>query len=192
MAADKPAGWEVNGGILRNTTGQADNLVCDQKFWNFELEIEHRLPAEGKSGIGLRGRYEVCLLDDYGTTPFATGHGAVYSRISPAVNASKPAGEWQKLRIRLIGRRVTVVLNDRTVIDGREIEGLTQFASDPNESLPGPITIQGDRGLIEFRKIRVIPLTRSGARPASRAGRNPAPIEPGPLTLAEVSNGKEM
>jgi hypothetical protein len=192
MSAEQPAGWEVNGGILRNMTAQADNLVCDQKFWNFELEIEHRLPAGGKSGIGLRGRYEVCLLDDYGRPPFAAGHGALYSRIPPAVNASKPAGEWQKLRTRLIGRRVTVVLNDRTVIDGREIEGLTQFASDPNESLPGPITIQGDRGQIEFRKIRVIPLTRSGSRSASRVRLNPAPTKIRPPTSAEVSNGKEM
>jgi hypothetical protein len=192
MSADQPAGWEVNGDIMRNTVAHADNLVCDQKFWNFELEIEHRLPAGGKSGIGLRGRYEVCLLDDYGRPPFAGGHGALCSRIPPAINASKPAGEWQKMRIRLIGRRVTVVLNDRTVIDGREIDGLTQFASDPNESLPGPITIQGDRGLIEFRKIRVIPLTRSGSRSASRVGRNPAPAQPRPLALLEASDGKEM
>jgi Domain of Unknown Function (DUF1080) len=194
MSANRPAGWEVNGGVLRNTVAKADNLVSDQRFWNFDLEIEHRLPPGGSSGIGLRGRYEVCLADDYGRPPFAGRHEALWSRIAPLINASKLAGEWQKMRIRLVGRQVTVVLNDQTVIDGREIEGLTQFASDPNESLPGPITIQGDRGLIEFRKIRVTPLSHSesGPRSASWMKKNLASTQPRPLTLPEVGDGKEM
>jgi hypothetical protein len=162
MSDPKPVGWEVNAGVMRNITARADNLISDQKFWNFELEIEHRLPPGGNSGIGLRGRYAVRLLDDYGRPPFADGHGALWNRIVPSINASKPAGEWQRMQIRLIGRHVRVVLNDKTVIDGGEIEGLTGFASDPNEALPGPITIQGNCGLIEFRRIRVTPLTHSG------------------------------
>ena len=43
--------------------------------------------------------------------------------------------------IRLIGRDVTIVLNGKTLIDRKEVEGLTAIASDPNEAEPGPIVI---------------------------------------------------
>ncbi len=36
--------------------------------------------------------------------------------------------------IRLIGRDVTIVLNGKTLIDRKEVEGLTAIASDPNEA----------------------------------------------------------
>jgi hypothetical protein len=45
-------------------------------------------------GIGLRGRYEIQILDDFGKPPNPHSAGALYSRVAPAVNASKPAGEW--------------------------------------------------------------------------------------------------
>jgi hypothetical protein len=39
--------------------------------------------------------------------------------------------------IRLIGRDVTIVLNGKTLIDRKEVEGPTAIASDPNEAEPG-------------------------------------------------------
>ena len=51
-------------------------------------------------------------------------------------------GEWQTYDIRLIGRDVTIVLNGKTLIDRKEVEGLTSIASDPNEAEPGPIVVQ--------------------------------------------------
>jgi hypothetical protein len=52
------------------------------------------------------------------------------------------------------------VLNGKTILDKVEVEGLTAMANDPNEAEPGPITIQGDHGSVEFRKLTVTPLTR--------------------------------
>ena len=40
-------------------------------------------------------------------------------------------------------------------------DGLTAIASDPNEADPGPITLQGDHGLVQFRKIVAYPLIKS-------------------------------
>ena len=74
------------------------------------------------------------------------------------MNASKPAGEWQTYDIRLVGRQVTVVLNDRKVIDKQEIEGLTAIAGNADEGKPGPIILQGDHGPVEFRNIVLTPL----------------------------------
>jgi hypothetical protein len=114
--------------------------------------------ANSNSGIGLRGRYEVQILQDYGRPVSLHGNGALYSRILPAKNASKPANEWQTYDITLVGNYVTVVLNGEKIIDNKEIEGLTAIAMDPNEGEPGPIVIQGDHGSVEFRKITLTPL----------------------------------
>jgi len=157
-----PAGetrWKVSDGILVNEA-PAPNLVTEEKFWNFDLHVEYRVGPRSNSGIGLRGRYEVQILEDYGRPVSGHSNGALYSRIPPAVNASKPAGEWQTFDIRLIGRMVTVVLNGVKIIENREIEGLTAVAIDPYEAQPGPILLQGDHGVVEFRKITLTPLTR--------------------------------
>jgi hypothetical protein len=159
LTPDKPFGWSVEDGILKST-GAASNLISERKFWNFKLHVEFRLAPHSNSGIGLRARYEVQILDDYGQPPNTHGNGALYSRILPTENASKPAGEWQSYDIRFVGRQVTVVLNGKKVIDKGEVEGLTAIASDPNEGQPGPLILQGDHGPVEFREIVLTPLVK--------------------------------
>ncbi len=158
MVKGRPLGWSVTNGILANNP-PANNLVSEQKFWNFKLHAEYRLSEGSNSGFGLRGRYEVQVLEDYGKPPNKQGHGAIYYRIVPSENASLPPGEWQTMDVTLIGRDVTVVLNGKKVIDKGVIEGLTAIANDPHEGEPGPITIQGDHRKIEIRKFTVTPLT---------------------------------
>ena len=152
-------GWRIEDGSLRNSDG-ADLLVSNEAFWNFKLHVEYRVAPGSNSGIGLRGRYEVQILDDHGREPSIHGNGALYSRIKPAVNATNPPEEWQTFDITLIGRDLAVVLNGKTLIDKQTVEGLTAIAIDSNEPDPGPITLQGDHGPIEFRKIVVTPLVQ--------------------------------
>jgi len=152
-------GWEVKQRSMANAAG-ANNLVSEQSFWNFKLHVEYRVGEHSNSGIGLRGRYEVQILEDYGKPPNLHSNGALYSRIAPSENASKPAGEWQAYDIRLVGRQVTVVLNDRKVIDKDEIEGLTAIAGNADEGKAGPIILQGDHGPVEFRNIVLTPLVK--------------------------------
>lgn len=159
LTPDKPLGWTVEGGILKSKGG-ASNLVTAQKFWNYTLHVEFRLGKGSNSGLGLRARYEVQILDDYGKPASTHGNGALYSRILPSENASKPAGEWQTYDIRLVGREVTVVLNGKTIISKGVIEGLTAIAADANEGQPGPLILQGDHGPVEFRAIVLTPLIK--------------------------------
>lgn len=153
-------GWQVTDGLLNNGKAGVPDLVTVGKFWNYTLHVEYRIGKGSNSGIGLRGRYEVQILDDYGRPPNTHGNGALYSRIIPAVNASRPPGEWQTVDIRLVGRTVTIVLNDQKIIDHGAIEGLTAIATDPNEGEPGPIILQGDHGPVEFRQITLTPLVK--------------------------------
>jgi hypothetical protein len=152
-------GWYAEDGILRNRE-QADVLVSDAAFWNFRLEIEYLVRPGMNGGVGLRGRYEIQILDDHGKPASDHGNGALYGRIAPVVNASRPAGEWQVLDIRLVGREVTVILNGVKTIDRAVVAGFTAMATDWRESEPGPITLQGDHGAVEFRKILLTPLTQ--------------------------------
>lgn len=159
MARPDGPGWQVVKGILTNSQGAAD-LVSDQKFWNFKLHAEYRIGAKSNSGIGLRGRYEVQIIDDFGKSAAKNGNGAIYSRIAPSTNASKAPGEWQTFDITLLGNVVTVCVNGSKVISQEPIEGLTAIANNSDESQPGPLLLQGDHGIVEFRKLTVTPLTR--------------------------------
>lgn len=155
--------WSLQGNSIRNLSPKADLLVSTESFRNFHLHAEYKLPPGGNAGIGLRGRYEVQLADDKGQPPDLHSHGSVYSQIAPKVNASKAAGEWQAIDIALVGRDVTITLNGTRIIDRQAIRGLTGMAGDtwnPWEDKSGPITLQGDHGPIEYRHVRITPLTR--------------------------------
>jgi len=151
--------WSYVDGILRNAPPTTD-LVSEQKFWNFKLHVDFRIIERSNSGIGLRGRYEIQILEDYGKEPNTHGAAALYSRIAPSVNASKPAGEWQSYDIRLVGRTLTVVHNGKTVLDKVQVEGLTAIANNADEGEPGPFIIQGDHSYVEIKSFKVTPLLK--------------------------------
>jgi hypothetical protein len=158
LAPGTQVNWAVENGVLRNAPPTTD-LVSDRRFWNFELHVDFRIVEHSNSGIGLRGRYEIQILDDFGRPPGTHGAGALYSRIAPSVNASKPAGEWQSYDIRLVGRTLTVVHNGRKVLDKVQVDGLTAIADNPDEGEPGPFIIQGDHSYVEIKSFVVTPLT---------------------------------
>ncbi|MGB6945177.1 MAG: DUF1080 domain-containing protein [Bryobacteraceae bacterium] len=154
-----PPGWIVKEGALIALPGASD-LVSEKKFLNFVVDAEYWIEPHTNTGIGLRGRYEVQIADDADRPASNRGTGAILGRIAPTLNAEKPAGEWQSLVIRLVGREVTVILNGIRVINRQSIDGPTAIALDTNEADPGPILLQGNRGMVEFRRIVVYPLVK--------------------------------
>ena len=152
-------GWTVENGILASR-GHADDLVTKEKYWNFDLHAEYNIEERSNSGIGLRGRYEVQIVADFGKPPGMHGTGALYTRILPPVNAGKPAGEWQTYDIRLVGMEVTTILNGVKLYERGVIDGLTGIAYDPYESKPGSLELQGDHGAVKFRNLVLTPLTK--------------------------------
>lgn len=149
--------WSVLDGVLRNAPPTTD-IVSEQTFWNFDAHIEFRIVEHSNSGIGLRGRYEIQILEDYGQPPNTHGAAALYSRIAPSVNASRPPGEWQVYDIHLVGRTLTVAFNGKTVLDKVHVDGLTAIANNADEAEPGPFIVQGDHSYVEIRKFTVTPL----------------------------------
>ena len=148
--------WVVENGIMKSPRS-GSNIMTDQTFNDFKLHIEVRYPKGSNSGIYLRGRYEVQVEDSYGREPDSHLFGGVYGFLTPNQMAVKPAGEWQVYDITLIGRRVTVVANGKTIISDQIIPGITGGAIDSKEGLPGPIFLQGDHGPVEYRNIVITP-----------------------------------
>lgn len=151
--------WEVEDAVLTSPKSGV-NLISKEKFKDFKLHAEFRYPEESNSGLYLRGRYEVQIADNFGKEASSIYFGGIYGLISPSENVAMEAGEWQSYDITLIGRRVTIVANGKTIISNQNIDGMTGGALDNNEADAGPIMIQGDHGPVEFRKIEITPLTK--------------------------------
>src|SRR4051812_20947326 len=152
----KKNGWRIRDGLLANAE-PGNDLMTEQTFGDFKMHAEFRYPKSSNSGIYLRGRYEVQIEDDFGKEPDADAIGGVYGFLIPSVNAAKKPGEWQAIDITLIGRVVSVTLNGERIVDRQTIPGITGGALDSDEGKPGPIMVQGDHGVVEFRKLVLTP-----------------------------------
>ena len=157
-----PMNWSVIDGAMTSAAERGNNLVSKQKFQDFKLEAEFSVAPHSNGGIYVRGRYEMQVLDDAGQPITPQSQMSIYGRTPPMVNASKPADEWQKVEIIVVGNRVTAILNGQKVQDNAPFGGFTGGALDANETEPGPIMLQGDHGKVSFRKVIVTPITRAG------------------------------
>ena len=149
----------MEDGILKSPKS-GSNLVTDEKFTDFKLHVQFKYPEGSNSGIYLRGRYELQIADNKGLEASDIYFGGIYGHLTPNENMAKSAGEWQEYDITLIGRRVTIVANGKTIISDQNIPGMTGGALDNDEAAPGPLLIQGDHGPVEFRAIEIVPIAR--------------------------------
>lgn len=149
--------WKVENGELI-TPGNGPELISDSKFEDFKLHVEFNCGENSNSGVYLRGRYEVQIETDSIEEPPSHHMGGVYGFLAPTPEQPRRPGEWQTYDITLVGRMVSVVQNGRTIIDNKEIPGLTGGALDSHEELPGPIYLQGsEKGRVAFRSIVLTP-----------------------------------
>lgn len=144
--------WIAENGILKSPR-PGSNLLSKEKYNDFKLHIEFRFPANSNSGVYLRGRYELQIIDSKGEEPSSVLFAGIYGYLTPNEMVAKAPGEWQSYDITLIGRRVTIEANGKTVICDAIIPGITGGAIDSKEGEPGPILLQGDHGTIEYRNI---------------------------------------
>lgn len=159
-------GWKAVNGELVNTTKKLDfspyskfgNLRTKQTFMDFNLKIDFKVPPGGNSGIYLRGIYEAQVLDRDSKMQGIQGVGAIFGRIKPTENAGKLGNEWNTYDITLVNRHVTVILNGKKVIDNQPIAGCTNGALHADETIPGPLYLQGDHTAVSYRNIVLRPV----------------------------------
>jgi hypothetical protein len=149
--------WKVEDGKLVSP-GNGPELINDSKFEDFKLHVEFNCGPNSNSGVYLRGRYELQIETDSIEEPPSHHMGGVYGFLAASPELPRKPGEWQTFDITLIGRWITVVQNGQTIIDNKEIPGITGGALDSQEELPGPIYLQGsEKGHVAFRSLVITP-----------------------------------
>jgi len=176
--SNDPAGWTVDADGV--ATPNKHDITSKIEVKDCYLHCEFRCAADangnpvgsGNSGVGLHGRYEVQILNSYGKKPEAHECGALYSQKAPLVIASKKAGEWQTYDIifraprfdatdqPIEKPRATVFQNGILVQNNEEFNGPTgiQYGQYKGMSKTGPILLQGDHDVVQFRNVWVVPM----------------------------------
>jgi hypothetical protein len=160
-----PAGrqsWSAQNGMLVNEMSEKEpgnDLISAGSFRDFTIRYEYMIPKDGNSGVYLRGRHEIQILDDFEKgKPEIGGNGALYGIAAPAKFASRKPGQWQQVEATIKDNRVTVILNGVKVLYNVAADRPTGAELDANLDAPGPIMLQGNHGPVAFRNFRLKPL----------------------------------
>jgi Domain of Unknown Function (DUF1080) len=166
--------WKVENGELVND-GHGPYATTEEEFGDIEFLIEYKTVAGADSGIYLRGSPQVQIWDKSQVFDPAKptrrphlGSGGLFNNTpdtpgrDPLVVADKPMGEWNSFRIRQIGARTWVWLNDKLVVDGNVMENYW----DRTKPLPakGPIMLQTHGGEIRWRNLKVREISAEEAK----------------------------
>lgn len=172
----KPGAWVVEDGVLSRKGGSY--VWTEQEYGDFMLELEFKVAPKANSGIFFRTGdiddpvqtgIELQVLDSYGQEPDKHSCGAIYDCLAPKVNAARPAGEWNQLRLTCRGPHITATLNGADIIDMSLDEWTTPQQNPdgtPNkfktayQNMPrrGRIGFQDHGDAVWYRNIRVSPL----------------------------------
>ena len=153
--------WTVQNGELVND-GHGLYLTTEKDFGDFELLLEYKTVAKADSGIYLRGMPQVQIWDytkegGKWDRNADKGSGGLFNNPKgepgqlPLVLADKPFGEWNSFKIRMVGEKVTVHLNDKLVVDNAKMHNY--FAKDKPVPATGPIQLQTHGGEIRWRNL---------------------------------------
>lgn len=161
-AADKSMHehWKVVDGVIV-FDGKGQSLATVKDYGNFELFVDWKIEKGGDSGIYLRGCPQVQIWDteweDYFKHGAEKGSGSLWNNKTnprfPDAKADKPVGEWNTFHIKMVGEKVTVKLNGKTVVDNVTMENLWE----PGKPVypKGAIELQNHGNTLYFRNIYV-------------------------------------
>lgn len=170
--ADRDRHWWADAATGELVTdGKGVHLATEKAYGNFELRLEWKLTVpDGITGVYLRAYPQVQLWDPASTTREKTGafrgSGALWNNTDdnpgkwPLVKADRPIGQWNHLRVRMVGERVWVWLNGQQTVDGQILDN---YFDRSQPLLPtGPIELQSHGTEVRFRNIVVRELDAQG------------------------------
>jgi hypothetical protein len=169
-----PEGWSVVDGALTRAGKGGDIITIDQ-FGDFELTLEYNLAPGANSGVFFRvteddpviwhEAVEVQVIDNArtGLKPAQTA-AANYDLHAPSRDVSKPAGQWNALRLLVRGAHVEHWLNGTKVIeyelgsdDWKQRVQASKFIDFPRfgTARRGHIGLQDHGDRVAYRNIRI-------------------------------------
>lgn len=171
-----PDGWAVVDGNLTRVASGGD-LITKEQFGNFELALEWQISPSGNSGIFFRvtedadrtyeSGPEMQVLDDATHADggnLLTAAGANYGLYPVPEYSTKPAGEWNEVRILVEGAHVEHWLNGVMVVeyelwspDWEQKVANSKFSEWPGygRAKRGHIGLQDHGDWVAYRNIRI-------------------------------------
>lgn len=155
--------WSVQGDELVND-GHGPYATTNASYGDIELRIDYKTVPLADSGIYLRGTPQIQIWDSTEAggkwdKHADKGSGGLFNNSPnapgqlPRVLADRAFGQWNQFRIRQLGSRTTVHLNDQLVVDNAIMENYW----DRSQPLPpsGPIQLQTHGGEIRWKNLWV-------------------------------------
>jgi hypothetical protein len=169
---ERDAHWQVdaeNGEIVSD--GKSPHLATAKDYGNFELYVDWLMVSHnGDSGIYLRGYPQVQIWDPDNPREVKNGapkgSGALWNNNAdnpgkwPLVRADNPVGQWNTLRIRMIGSKVSVWLNGKLTVDNQVLDNF--FDRTQPVVARGPIELQTHNSEMRFRNIYIREIPSEG------------------------------
>ena len=146
--------WKVEAGIIK-FDGKGPTLWTAEKFKDFVLMVDWRLPKPGDSGIYLRGQSksqvniwcrEMGSGEVWGYRTDKKQPEEIRKACTPLKKMDKPVGQWNRFVIIMKGDRLTVELNGEVAIKSAQLPGVPGL---------GEIALQRHGNPIEFKNIYV-------------------------------------
>ena len=151
--------WRVENGELVND-GYGPYATSKKHYGDFELWLEYKTVPLADSGIYLRGIPQVQIWDTRKeggrwNLGAAKGSGGLWNNTGegrwPKIHADRTFGEWNSVKIKMVGNRVTVHLNNKLVVENAPLENCYNRKSPIYDK--GPIQLQTHGGEIRWRNI---------------------------------------
>jgi hypothetical protein len=170
-------GWQVKEGVLF-TPGKQGDIVTDQEYENFELELEWKIEDQGNSGVFYyvveNPAYqrihetgpEFQIIDDQNYPQELADNQKTGSNSdvkAPSHSASLPPGSWNHTRIKADNGKVEHWLNEKLILEfdmnspeWKELVAKSKFAAfDYAKVRKGHIALQDHGGPVSFRNIKI-------------------------------------
>jgi hypothetical protein len=170
-------GWKVVDGALTRV-GKAGDIVTQDQFDNFELSLEYKISSGGNSGVMFHVTEkeklpwftgpEVQILDS-SVSEESQKAGYLYDLYKPDTDASKPAGQWNRIRLIVAPEKCEVYLNGVKYFDfvigsqdWNDRVAKSKFRDLPNfgKASKGHICLQDHGDEVAFRNIKIRPLSK--------------------------------
>jgi len=179
---DRDTNWSVDAAkseLVSN--GKGVFLTTEKDYGDFEFYVDWLMVSpNGDSGVYLRDFPQVQVWDPDNPREVRNGaprgSGGLWNNNPdnpgrfPLVKADNPVGQWNNFKIKMVGTRVWVSLNDKVTVDGQILDNIYDRAQ---PVLPrGAIELQTHGSEIRFRNIyvREIPAAEAKATLAKFGG----------------------
>ncbi len=169
-------GWKIIDGALVRAEKGAGDILTDDEYGAFELSLEFKISPSGNSGV-------IYHVKNTGNTPWQTGPeiqvqdnvaghdpqkcGWLYQLYPSTVDATKPAGQWNQLRVVISPTKCEHFMNGvkyceyvKGSEDWKQKVAASKFAAFKGfgEPTEGFLCLQDHNDEVAYRNIKIRPL----------------------------------